>query len=238
MFLSVATYNIHRGVGRDGRRDITRIADVIREIDPDVIGLQEVESSSQGELRDHQLNYLAAELGLHAIAGPTIFKPDAEYGNALLTRLPVLQTRRLDLSFVGREPRGALDVDLKAGNIPVRVVITHFGLRLGERRKQLQQLLHALSFNIRPLTMLLVDMNEWVPWSSLVHRLHKELGHAPASLTFPSKFPLLPLDRIWVSPTNALTAIEAHRTALARLASDHLPLRAKVDLRDALIHEK
>ncbi len=206
---------------------------MIREVDPDVIGLQEVESLTGGETRDHQLSYLAAELGLEAIAGPTMVKAGAEYGNALLTRLPVIESRRVDLSFPGREPRGALDVDLKVGSMPMRVITTHFGLQARERRQQLDWLLGAVAAVSRPLTILLVDLNEWAPWSALVRRLHGELGRTPAALTFPAGFPVLPLDRIWVSPTDALKTVKAHRTSLSRLASDHLPVRATVQIRDA-----
>ncbi len=229
---SVATYNIHRGLGRDNKRDITRIANVIREINPDVIGLQEVESRSGGQIGDHQLNYLTAELGLNAVAGPTILQAGAEYGNGLLTRLPVLESRRLDLSFPGREPRGALDVDLKIGAEPVRVITTHFGLRVRERRQQSEWLLEALANVSRPLTILLVDLNEWVPWSPLVRRLRGALGRVPALRTFPSAFPVLPLDRIWISPTNALVTLKTHDTPLSRVASDHLPVTAKVEFCD------
>ncbi len=230
MVLSVATYNIHRGVGRDSKRDINRIVQIIGEMNADVIGLQEVESRLGGPVQEHQLNYLAAELGLSAVAAPTMRQAGVEYGNALLSRLPVRESRRLDLSFPGREPRGALDVDLQVGDETVRVITTHFGLQIRERRQQLEWLLQTLADVVRPLTILLVDLNEWVPWSRLVRRLSGKLGQVPAPRTFPSTFPLLPLDRIWVSPSNTLLTMETHRTSLSRVASDHLPLTAKVDV--------
>lgn len=226
--LSVASYNIHQCVGRDGRCDPGRVAGVICEVGADVIGLQEVSSRPDTDAKAHQLNYLAAHTGLEALAGPTLTRGGAEYGNALLTRAPILEVRRLDLSFSGREPRGALDVDLAVSGKPVRVIVTHFGLRAAERRQQANRLLDALDSITRPLTVVLLDLNEWFPGSRLAHRLNQRLGRVPAPRTFPSGFPLLPLDRIWICPSDTLLTLDAHRTSLSRLASDHLPVSARL----------
>lgn len=226
--LSVASYNIHQCVGRDGRCDPGRIAGVIREIGADVIGLQEVSSQPDTDAEAHQLNYLAEQTGLEAIAGTTLTRGNAEYGNALLTRAPILEVRRLDLSFPGREPRGALDVDLAVDEKPVRVIVTHFGLSAAERRQQADGLLDALDRIKRPLTLVLLDLNEWLPGSRLTHLLNRRLGRVPAPRTFPSGFPLLPLDRIWICPNETLLTLDTHRTSLSRLASDHLPVSASL----------
>lgn len=226
--LSVASYNVHQCVGRDGRCDPGRIAAVIGEISADVIGLQEVSSRADGDTEAHQLSYLAAKTGLEAVAGPTLTRGGAQYGNALLTRAPILDVRRLDLSFPGREPRGALDVDLAIRGQPLRVIVTHFGLSAAERRQQANRLLDALDAIRSPLTVLLLDLNEWVPGSRLIYRLNRRLGKVPAPRTFPSGFPLLPLDRIWVCPSETLLTLNVHRTSLSRLASDHLPVSARL----------
>ena len=91
--LVVASYNIHRGVGLDRRRDLDRIARVIGEIDPDVIGLQEV-INENGEASADQARYLAATLGMGVVMGETRPFGDGTYGNAVLTRLPVLGASR------------------------------------------------------------------------------------------------------------------------------------------------
>ena len=83
-----------------------------------------------------QMQYLAATLGHHAVAGPTLLRPDGHYGNALLTRRPVLDVRHVDLTVYRREPRAALDVDLDIDGVAVRVIVTHLGLLPGERRTQ------------------------------------------------------------------------------------------------------
>src|SRR5262245_44229607 len=108
----VGSYNIHECVGTDGRRDPVRIAEVIQALDADVIALQEVASRWGPGAEMVQMEFLAHTVGLQAISGPTIERRDGHYGNVLLTRLPVIAVRKLDLTVLRREPRGALDVDL------------------------------------------------------------------------------------------------------------------------------
>ena len=135
--VKLASYNIHGGVGRDGRCVPRRIVQVLQEIDADIVALQEVESSTSGF---DMLGYLQDETGLQAVSGPTLMRPDTEYGNGLLTRYPIASVKRIDLSINGYEPRGALDVELVAAGAALRVVATHLGLRPAERREQIQRL--------------------------------------------------------------------------------------------------
>src|SRR6185503_13669853 len=94
--LRVASYNIHECVGSDGRRDPGRIAAVLREIDADIIGLQEVYARPGATSESMQMQFLASTLGHHAVAGTTLLRAGGEYGNAILTRRPVLDVRRVD----------------------------------------------------------------------------------------------------------------------------------------------
>jgi len=226
--ISAVSYNVHGCVGVDGRYAPERIAAVIRELDADIVGLQEV-NSRNGPYHEHrQMDYLAHATGLHAVAGPTILEYDRAYGNILLSRFPVLVVRRTDLSVPGREPRGILDVDLDVHGTTVRVLVTHFGLRFGERRYQTDRLLEALAIDPADPLILLGDLNEWLPRGYAVRQLSAVLGEVPAYRTFPSRFPIGALDRIWVRPLEALETVRVHRTAMTRLASDHLPLKATV----------
>lgn len=227
---SVATYNIHGCIGKDRRRKAQRIAEVVNELDVDVVGLQEV--NSQIGLADHdmQMDFLAQATGLQAIGGHVITHDKGYYGNVLLTRHPVSEVRRIDLSVPGYEPRGALDVDLNIHGQLVRIIVTHLGLLGRERREQIERLLDALTLNENPdrLVVALGDFNEWRPFSRLLKSINARLGTTPAPATFPAVFPLFALDRIWVWPRLSLLDVKAHVTRTTRFCSDHLPLRAVI----------
>jgi endonuclease/exonuclease/phosphatase family metal-dependent hydrolase len=228
--LRLASYNIHIGVGRDGHFHPERVSAVIRELDADVIALQEVQL---GTGTFDMLSHLAEATGYAALAGPTLTHPThGHYGNAVLSRLPVLRWRRLDLSVPGHEPRGALDVTVDCDEgVGLRLIATHLGLRPPERREQVQCLLREVNADVhRGPTVLLGDLNEWFLWGRPLRWLHAHFGRPPAPRTFPAGAPLLALDRVWVKPRLCLRAIRVHRSALARLASDHLPVVAALDL--------
>ena len=231
--LRIASYNIHECVGSDGRRDPARIAAVLREIDADIIGLQEVDARPGETSESMQVQYLASTLGHHAVAGPTLLRAGGEYGNAILTRRPVLDVRRVDLTVYRREPRGALDVDLDIDGWTVRVLVTHLGLLPGERRKQVRRLLDRLGNHRSDVVVLCGDINEWFAVGRPLRWLHARLGRTATVPTFPSAFPVFALDRIWVHPHAALAALTAHASPAARRASDHLPLLADIRLDSA-----
>jgi endonuclease/exonuclease/phosphatase family metal-dependent hydrolase len=228
--LSAMSYNVHRCIGNDGRADAPRVARIINELAVDIAGLQEVDSRPGEHHHSAQMDFLAEATGLEAIAGPTIQDGDFFYGNVLLTRHPVLAVRRVSLSVPGREPRGLLDVDIDVGGHTVQILVTHFGLRHYERRYQAEKLVESLAAHHAALTLVLGDINEWWPYGAALRRLRKVLGSAPVFRTFPSWWPLLPLDRIWARPASALQDLRVHATALTRCASDHLPLVAEVRL--------
>jgi len=232
--LRVASYNIHECVGGDGRRDPARIAAVLREIDADIIGLQEVDARPGATSESMQMQYLASALGHHAVAGPTLLRPTGEYGNALLTRRRVLDVRHVDLTVYRREPRAVLDVDLDIDGAAVRVLVTHLGLLPGERRVQVRRLLDLLGESRSDLVILCGDINEWFAVGRPLRWLHARLGRTAAVPTFPATFPVFALDRIWVHPHPALATLAAHATPTARQASDHLPLLADIRLGSAL----
>lgn len=235
---TVASYNIHRCIGLDGRNDPERIARVIEELEPDVIGLQEVESRFGGSLDMHQLNYLAEETGYQAIAGSTVLRADSHYGNALLTRHRVCEVRTHDVSVPKREPRGILDVDLEVHGEKLRVLVTHLGLGSRERRRQTRMLLAAVAAHPDESVVVLSDFNEWFPWRLPLRWMHARLGRSPALNTFPAMWPVIALDRIWVAPRRNLLEVRVHDSALARVASDHRPLRAIVELRLQPVNER
>lgn len=227
---TVASYNVHGCVGKDRLRDANRIVKVIRELEVDVVGLQEVDHRNDGDVEAMQMDYLSHATGLKAVAGPAFSKDNRHFGNLLLTRHPVLDVRRIDLSVRGHEPRAALDVDLEIRHRIVRVIVTHFGLMGSERREQARRLLGALHEDPDRLAVVLGDFNEWLPYSRSLKLLQARLGPSPAPATYPAFFPILPLDRIWVWPQPALLEVHTHNTETTRVCSDHLPLKATVTI--------
>ena len=226
--LVCASYNIHRCIGRDRRHDPDRIVRVLRELDADVVGLQEVAARAGSEGDVDQLVHLATAAGYESVPGPTRHHARGHLANGLLCRGRVVHTKRVDISIRGREPRGLLDVDIEHAGSPLRVLVTHFGLSGLDRLFQARRLLEVLGDDRQQATLVLGDINEWFPGPAL-RRLNARLGRAPSVATFPSGRPILALDRIWVQPFAALVEVRAHATPLARSASDHLPVRAIVE---------
>jgi len=227
--IRIATWNLHDCVGTDGRYDPDRILAVLRELDADVLALQELRWRPAEAV--HLLDYFAQTLGCRAEPGQTLLDRNGHYGNALLTRLEVRTVRRLDISIPGREPRGALDVRLGGNGGELRVIATHLGLRPFERRRQISQLLALLARDApQGPTILMGDLNEWYVWGRPLRWLQRYFQPRPSPATFPSALPLLALDRIWVHPAEVVHSLRVHRSLLSRRASDHLPLGAVLTL--------
>jgi endonuclease/exonuclease/phosphatase family metal-dependent hydrolase len=225
---TAVSYNIHQCVGLDGRRDVARIARVLCDLHAQLIGLQEVGTDLTAGRTSSQMDYLAEATGLQAIAGPTIERQTGPFGNVLLTSWRVLDSRLIDLSVPGREPRGAIDADLMIEARPVRVIVTHLGLQAAERRYQVRRLLEVLSKGQNRSIIMLGDINEWILRSRPLGWLYARFGTPPAPRTYPSWLPLFALDRIWVLPREELIGVRACAKPLARIASDHLPVRGLI----------
>jgi endonuclease/exonuclease/phosphatase family metal-dependent hydrolase len=225
-FVRVATYNIHACVGRDGRRDVTRIVRILREIDADIVGLQEVESR-HGRSSVDQAQMMADALGMACVEGPLLLARRGWYGNALLTRLRVQSVRRVLFDRHGKEARGVLVCDLLGRDAASwRVLTTHLDLRSRHRRRQFETLLDELVPDRPRPTVLMGDFNEWWPGSRALATLRRHAELPPAPPTFPSWLPVLRLDRIAHTACRLEDRVRSHATPLSRLASDHLPVFA------------
>lgn len=228
MRIAAVTYNVHDWIGTDGRRDRGRCLEVLAGTGADVAGLQEA-GFPLGDM-EAGARELAEQTGMSAVLGPTLERGRSHFGNVLLSSFPVIAVRRHDISMPGKEPRGILDADLDVAGRIVRVMVTHFGLRAWERRAQARQFVEAFSGLRREITIVLGDFNEWFRAARPLGLLRGTLGMQDAPRTFPSLLPLFALDRIWVAPKNILAGVRACTGGKARLASDHLPLMAEIDL--------
>lgn len=232
----IASYNIHKCVGTDSRFDPGRTTEVISEIGADIIALQEADQRF-GE-RAGLLDLERLHRDCHLIAVPIAAfsaKGHGWHGNVLLLREGAV-AKVHQLKLPGVEPRGALvvDLDLKAG--PLRIIAAHFGLLRHSRARQAEAIIAAISEAEERPTLLIGDLNEWrTGRRSALSYLSPVFDHAATAVpSFPSRFPLLALDRVMGSPHNLVTAVEVHNTPLARVASDHLPIKAYIDLKAAL----
>jgi endonuclease/exonuclease/phosphatase family metal-dependent hydrolase len=223
--LAVATWNVHSCVGGDARFSPDRTAAVIRALEVDAIGLQEIGWHHRGEPELDQFAHLARETGMTVYAAPTKHNDRAHYGNALLTRLPVRSFRSIDLSLRRREPRGGLEAVVDAAGRPVRLIVAHLGLDPWERAQQIEIVAAIVDEQPSLPTVFMGDLNEWLSSSPRLDRLAQIFDDWVAPRSFNARLPTLRLDRVYVRGGLALPGAAVVRTALTRHASDHLPVR-------------
>mgnify|MGYP001216167083 CR=1 FL=1 len=231
--LIVGSYNVHKAIGADRRRDPHRTIAVIREIAPDLIALQEVDRRFGDRRGILDLDALYDATGLQPVP-LTSRKSDLAHGwhgNLLMFKGAELEDARV-IDLPGFEPRGAIVADLNFAGQPIRVIAAHLGLLKGSRLLQARRLADEISPD-RP-TIMMGDFNEWRrgPGCSLMPLKTglDAVSRAGSVASFPAGRPMLALDRIIGCTRAELADLSPHDSALARLASDHLPIRARLKL--------
>ena len=239
--LRVATYNIHKCRGLDRRVRPERIAQVLQEIDADIVALQEVLGRGTHAEQD-QARYVAEVLGYHPAFGENRRHNGAAYGNLVLSRLPLLGSRNYDITARGREPRGVLraDVRLASGRV-LHLFNVHLGTAYLERREQARHMVSERILGngeLAGMRIVLGDFNEWILGD--VSRLlseHFDARSFPSTAarrrTYPCVLPLLRLDHIYFDKSLKLHRLALHRSRRALVASDHLPVLAEFRLAPA-----
>ncbi len=232
--IRIATYNIHKGRGLDGRVRIERIARVLSAIHADLVALQEVVSCEGRSPEDHQARYLAEQFGYYYAIGETRKYRGGSYGNVTLSRWKFDRTRHADLSVFGREERGVLRTDFRLGKTLLHVFNVHLGTGHLERRKQARRLVDAdllKAIDISGPRIVLGDFNEWT-WGLATRTLTDGLHltdlrrHLRRTRSYPSGLPLLHLDHIYYDDHFQVETARFHRSRMSLVASDHLPLVA------------
>ena len=232
---TIATYNIHKSRGLDRRVRPDRIVEVLKETGADIIALQEVVGMDQTDRQHNQVRWIADELGFHYRIGGNRRLYGAAYGNAVLTRLPIAASHNHDVSWRNSEPRGSLEVVLELETAHrLRVFNVHLGTGYFERRYQSKKLLDIMNHDSRDTAPRLVlgDFNEW-PRGLASHLLETHFNTAEPrrrlgrARSYPGILPLAHVDHIYYdSPLEAVN-VSIHRTRLALIASDHLPVVAE-----------
>ncbi len=244
----ILTYNIRHCRGTDGRVAPERVAEVIAATGADIVALQEVDVGRARTGGLDQADEIARLLGMTPHFHPALHIEEERYGDAILTRLPSRLMRAGPLPGLvrrpGLEPRGALWVEIAVGALRLQVVTTHLGLLGAERIAQTEALLGADWLGdpaCRAPTVLLGDFNA-TSWTRAYHRLTRRLTDARriagrnegrrGGASFPSRFPLLRLDRVFVGEGLTVERLAVVDGPLPRRASDHLPVFADIRLDD------
>lgn len=218
-FFRLLTWNIHAGIGPDRAYNIGRVIEIIRQHEPDIVALQEVDS--RGRSHALPLDALKAALGHHAAEARTIVAPDGHYGHVLMSRWPMRTTMLHDLSVTRREPRFAIEARVGLPSGALTVIATHLGLGYAECQQQVARLVDIIGRVSGPV-ILMGDFNDW---HRLLRRAMRALLPGRSNLkTYPARYPLLELDGFYWRPARA--AVSWWLDPAGRHASDHLPILA------------
>ena len=228
--MRIATYNVHKCRGLDGRVRPERIAKVIAALDADVVALQEI--------FEEQAQSLAKELNHSICFGENRKLRKKAYGNATLSRLPFGEVKNYDLTHGGRERRGVLRSDVKTGSGQLHLFNVHLGTAFMERRYQGRELISPRILSQLELSgprVIVGDFNEWTRGlcSTLMGAQFAaaELKRFSRSArSYPGILPVMNLDHIYFDPTIELKSLQLYRSRMAVIASDHLPLIAEFRL--------
>jgi endonuclease/exonuclease/phosphatase family metal-dependent hydrolase len=233
--IRVATYNIHRSRGMDGRIRPDRIAEVLAGLDADVMALQEVVGA--GPHDSGHAEAIGAALGMGWVMAPARHLRGHLFGNVVVSRHPIREHKQYDLSWKTCEPRCCQRVDVDIDGMLLRLYNVHLGTAYLERRFQAQRLAGIVSDRrVSGPKVVLGDFNEWMrglATTLLSERLQAiDLRkHLRRRRTYPGLFPILHLDHIYYEGDVEVQRLELPRTRLTLLASDHLPLVAELRVR-------
>ena len=242
--LRVATYNVHGCVGMDGHRSEGRIAEVIASLSADIVGLQELDLGRARSSHADQAALIATRLGWKYHFHPAMRSGEEQYGNAIVSRFPIELKRADEMPgrppWYCREQRIAIWMQAETDLGPVHIINSHFGLGRTERRLQAKFLIGPTWLGSVPPdepAILLGDFNS--VRTSPPHRLigahlrdvRTLVRPSGAVRTFPTRFPSLAVDHIFVNAALSPVQLNVHRTPLARLASDHFPLVCELTLK-------
>lgn len=225
--IKVASYNMRKAIGTDRRRMPERTLEVLREIDADIIALQECDrrlGERAGVIPAHLLDehspWVAVPLAIRA-------RSMGWHGNALLVRKEASVSGQRRIEIPALEPRGAVRADVTQDGMTLRVVGMHLDLSGLWRRKQAHAILSEVDGCTPKLpSVLMGDLNEWTPRSGCLRDFGRTHCFAETGPSFHARHPVGRLDRIMVSSELKIVDAGVHHSAAARKASDHLPIWA------------
>lgn len=227
--LRIASYNIRKCIGLDQRRRPERTAQVIAELNADIVVLQEADRRL-GNRPSTLSTATLARTGLTPVPVATNKVSLGWHGNAILMRKNICAQDLHRLDLPGLEPRGAIIANLEHGGQPLRLVATHLGLTRHHRQKQLHEIRTALERMAPRPTLILGDFNEWSAHKGMDPLADGFSVHAPGR-SFHAARPVARLDRIALCANWQLHESGVHESSLSARASDHLPIWAEISTR-------
>jgi len=249
----VMTYNVHRCRGLDRAWSPERIAQVIASCHPDIVALQELDVGRARSGHIDQAEAIARDLGMDVQFFPALRVMEELYGDAILSRWPAKTVKAGALPALrlpGLEPRGALWSAIRVAGVTVQVLNTHLSVLGRERRMQVDTLLGPEWLghpDCRAPVIVMGDFNATTRSRAYrrlserfrdVYRACPRRHHAPSRATFPTRFPRLCLDHIFVGQTVDVINACTVRTPLASFASDHLPVLAELKVPAPVLAKK
>lgn len=234
--IRVASYNIQKSIGTDFKRKPERILAVLAELDADIVALQEVDRRFGERVTSIDPAALAAATGYRPVIFGTRPHSLGWHGNTLLVRATTKVLAQRQLVLPRLEPRGAVLADLRVGGTDVRVVGVHLGLLGLYRRRQAEAVLNQIEALEVPLpTIIMGDLNEWSVNGGCLSYFARDHHVGKPGPSYPSVRPVFGFDRIIASSEITIEAAGVHRSVRARIASDHLPVWANLEVnRDAV----
>ena len=226
--LRVGTYNVHGHKGTDGKIAAERTFEIVRRLHADCVALQEF-VNAPAPTGESLLEHWARTLDMHGAYAAAFARGGEEFGNALLTRWPIVEQHAHDVSLAGYRRRVVLEVLVSVDGVTLQMMSLHLGVSPRERALQAQRLFELCSATRADFHLLLGDFNEWSRFSAVSRRLRAHFDVTRQLATFPSRAPVVGLDRVWVHPRGRLRETRVEASPAARVASDHLPLVATID---------
>ncbi|QUS42292.1 endonuclease [Tardiphaga alba] len=216
------TWNVHGTFALNPKFDLPGVIALIRKWSPDVVALQEIDSRGGGI---NPFLILEEALGGHSVGIKSIATTDGDYGQMLISRWPWAAPPEIhDISYGEHEPRRAVVADVATKGGVFRVIATHLGLSIGERRQQTGKLLTLAHEPAHP-SVIIGDFNDWFWVNSVRKSLAQTFPERTRHRTFPSRWPLMRLDRIY---GRNVKIIDSFTDPAARAISDHLPVIADI----------
>ena len=231
--LRIVCFNIHGGYDIKGHRDLRRLHMFMEDLDIDIGVFQEIETRPRFGGKPQDIDILAGPERPHHLLGPTQKEGEGWYGNLIVSRYPIVRSSVHDLERKHQvlEPRNAVDAFIKTPLGILRIIGTHLSLSSIMRWWEINNLIRLVNEvedETKCPVLFMGDFNEWLWSSKLIRHLDKLMIPLVCGKTFPSRWPLLKLDRVWYDNFNLDVSARILNEPEIRVLSDHLPVLIEI----------